>query len=220
MEGSAHMLEAEAQVLLPCPLAFQVRARFRQASLQPRQGIRQPLQASAAHALARPLLHLAQPARSTRPRHQVYHQLRRVTILLHLPVILQRRLAIRQHLPPSLQLRQHTAQLRQRILEPLRHTIALHHPVSAPHRRSTARQAHNLTQAASADLLLHQRHPPSALPARRTLPLAQRVTRNTRRRRHGTLLPHRARRHTHRIRGGRQPAQHTRRRLPNKTRVS
>jgi hypothetical protein len=209
-EASARTPAVEALAMRPCLLAFLAKAPPLQASLRPRQVIRQPPQASAVLALVPPPRLLVRPARSIRlpllvclpPRQATTRQPPRVT----LPPLL----ATRPPLHRSLRHRPRTAPPRPRILEPHRHTTALRLHASARRHRSTVRQARNSTPRASDVLLLRRRRPHLAQRARHTPRPVLLETRSTRQRRLVTPLPLRARRHTLVIRGGRRPARRTR----------
>jgi hypothetical protein len=210
MEDSAHTLAAAAQVTLRCLLASLALAQCHQASHPPRQVTRQPLQASAARALALLLPRMVLPAHNTRPRRLVYRPLRQATTHRRPRVTPPRHLATRRLLPRSPQRRQHTVRPHQHILELRRHITAPPRHASALRRHNIARQARNSTRRARGAPLRHQRHPPSALRARRTRQPALLAILSIRLRRHATRLPLQARRHTLQIRGGRRPARRTR----------
>jgi hypothetical protein len=203
-------LAAEALVMLQCLLVSRDRAQCRQVSHQPRHNILRHLQASAAHALALRLPHLARPAPSTHRLLRVCLQRHPATTRPRLRATLQLPHDTRQHLHRSLRPRRRTVLRHQRILEPPRRTTALHHPASVPHRHSTVRRARSSTPPARGVRLLHRRRPPSVLRARLTHRRALLATHNIPRHRLGTLQPLRARHHTLQTRGGRRLARRTR----------
>jgi hypothetical protein len=209
-EASAPTLAAEAQATLLCLLASRVRVPHLQATLQHRQVIRQPLQASAVPASVLHLPPLARPALNTLPPRRVCLPRRQATTRPRRQVTHQRHHATRRPPRHSLRRRLHTAQHHQRIWEQRRRTTALHRHVSVQRRHSTVRQARSSTLQASDAPLLHQRRPLLARQARRTRLPALLATHSTRPRRLGTLLRLRARRRTTQIRGGRLLAQRTR----------